>query len=57
MWKPKPSTISEKPIIIRKPRQRMTTVGCLDTKFISVLDIRSMTPMATSTAIYMMERC
>jgi hypothetical protein len=39
-----PSTISEKPIIIRKPRHRITTVGCLETKAISGFDETIMTP-------------
>lgn len=49
--------IGEKPIIIRKPRQRMTTVGCLLTKLVSGFDKSSMTPMAMTTAIIATGRC
>ncbi len=56
IWKPKPSTTNEKPIIIKKPRHRMTTAGCLLTKSISGLAANSIIPTAIVTAIIITDK-
>ncbi|MCY1419946.1 hypothetical protein D3C87_1432150 [compost metagenome] len=46
-----------KPIIIKKPRQSMMTVGCPLTKLVSGLLAMIIRPMEKITAIIMTDRC
>ncbi|MNP53047.1 hypothetical protein D3C76_1474840 [compost metagenome] len=51
MWKPRPSAVRAKPIIIKKPRHSMITVGCALTKRVNGLLATIIRPMEMITAI------
>ncbi|MNT06818.1 hypothetical protein D3C72_1415000 [compost metagenome] len=57
MWKPRPSAVRLKPIIIKKPRHSMITVGWLLTKRVSGLLSTIMMPMEKITAIIITDKC
>ncbi|MNG04409.1 hypothetical protein D3C84_875370 [compost metagenome] len=57
MWKPRPSAVRLKPIIIRKPRHSMMTVGWPLTNFVSGLLAIIIKPIENITAIIMTDRC
>ncbi|MNJ66895.1 hypothetical protein D3C77_630160 [compost metagenome] len=57
MWKPKPSAVRLKPIIIKKPRHSMITVGRALTNAVSGLLASSIRVIEMTTAIIITCRC